>query len=189
MEEKREIYREAGDWGEGWEEWKERNFQALRCRPRSQKRAYIEVMEKGERGEEIKGSWEEEESEKESIGKGDPIVPFFQREVYFGKLSPSAKVRPFLILQNNLLNRLCWEEGYSTILVAPLSGRLAGGEYRIFIPQRDNLTRPSEVVLTAIGVISPAKLLWSRGRATILTEEEWGQVVEGVKKILGVEKW
>jgi mRNA-degrading endonuclease toxin of MazEF toxin-antitoxin module len=164
-----------------WREWVERNWDALRCRPRTQKGAYREIMEE----------WREGEMELESPShwQGDPISPFYQKEVYFGKLSPSSKTRPFLILQNNNLNRLCWAGLYSTILVAPLSGRLGGGDYRILIPQRDNLTRPSEVVLSAIGVISPAKLFWSRGQATTLTSDEWRKVVEGVKRVLGVELW
>ena len=150
-----------------FQEWLNKNINSLKCKPRTQRQSYIEFFE-----EEF---------------KGDKVPEFKRGEIYFAKLTNSAKTRPFLIYQNNYLNRACFEGVYHTVIVLPLSGQILGGDYRLFIKKRDNLTRDSEIVATAIGIISVSKILFSRGIATTLTEDELKKVDEMVKRVTGME--
>jgi mRNA interferase MazF len=147
-----------------YEKWLEKNLNSLKCKPRTQKKSYIEFFE-----EEF---------------KGDKVPLFKKGEIYFAKLTDSAKIRPFLIYQNDYLNRACYEGIYHTIIVLPLSGQLLGGDYRYLIKKRDNLTKDSEIVATAIGIISVSKVLFSKGIVTTLTDKELKDIDNIVKKVI-----
>jgi len=147
--------------------WLEKNKLALKCKPRTQRQSYINFFE---------GEF-----------KGDKISQFKRGEIYFAKLTDSAKVRPFLIYQNDYLNKACFEELYHTVVVLPLSGQILGGDYRIKIEKRDLMTKTSEIVATAIGIISTGKIIFSKGIVTKLTDEEMQKVDKAVKKVLGME--
>ncbi len=150
-----------------FKEWLKKNETSLKCKPRTQRASYIEFFEGEFKGEK---------------------VPFFKRgEIYFAKLTDSAKTRPFLIYQNDYLNRACFEGLYHTVIVLPLSGQILGGDYRVFISKRDNMTRDSEIVATAIGIISTGKIIFSKGLVTRLTDEEMKKVDLAVKKATGME--
>jgi mRNA interferase MazF len=151
-----------------FEKWLERNALSLKCKPRTQRASYIEFFE---------GEF-----------KGDKIPPFHRGEIYFAKLTDSAKTRPFLIYQNDYLNRACYEGIYHTVVVLPLSGQILGGDYRILIKKRDNMTRDSEIVATAIGIISTGKIIFSKGLVTKLTDEEMKKVDEAVMKVTGIKE-
>ncbi|WP_456470609.1 type II toxin-antitoxin system PemK/MazF family toxin [Caminibacter sp.] len=153
---------------ENFKEWLKTNELSLKCKPRTQRASYIEFFE---------GEF-----------KGDKVPEFKRGEIYFAKLTDSAKIRPFLIYQNDYLNRACFEGLYHTVVVLPLSGQILGGDYRIFIPKRDNMTRDSEIVTTAIGIISTGKIIFSKGIVTKLTKEELNRVDKAVKKVLGMEE-
>ena len=144
-----------------------RNENALKCKPRTQRVSFIEFFE-----EEF---------------KGDKVPEFKRGEIYFAKLTNSAKTRPFLIYQNDFLNKACFEGLYHTVVVLPLSGQILGGDYRIFIPKRDNMSKDSEIVATAIGIISTGKIIFSKGLVTKLTNEELKKVDIAVKKVLGMD--
>ena len=73
------------------------------------------------------------------------------------------------------------------MVVLPLSGQILGGDYRIFIPKRDNMSKDSEIVATAIGIISTGKIIFSKGLVTKLTNEELKKVDIAVKKVLGMD--
>ncbi|NPA87921.1 type II toxin-antitoxin system PemK/MazF family toxin [Caminibacter pacificus] len=150
-----------------FQEWLKKNELSLKCKPRTQRASYIEFFE---------GEF-----------KGDKIPEFKRGEVYFAKLTDSAKTRPFLIYQNDYLNRACYEGLYHTVVVLPLSGQILGGDYRVLIKKRDNMTRDSEIVATAIGIISTGKIIFSKGLVTKLTQEELQKVDSAVKKVLGME--
>jgi mRNA interferase MazF len=150
-----------------FQKWLERNENALKCKPRTQRASFIEFFE---------GEF-----------KGDKVPEFKRGEIYFAKLTNSAKTRPFLIYQNDYLNKACYEGIYHTVVVLPLSGQILGGDYRVFIPKRDNMTRDSEIVATAIGIISTGKILFSKGLVTKLNDEELKKVDIAVKKVLGMD--
>jgi len=150
-----------------YEHWLKHNIHALKCKPRTQRASFASFFE-----EEF---------------KGDKIPPFKRGEIYFAKLTPSAKTRPFLIYQNDLLNRACFEGHYHTIIVLPLSGQLLGGDYRVLIKKRDLMSKDSEIVATAIGIISTGKILFSKGIVTVLNQNELSAVDIAVKNVLGVD--
>jgi mRNA interferase MazF len=152
---------------EKFEEWFERNELSLKCKPRTQRASYIDFFE---------GEF-----------KGEKTPEFKRGEIYFAKLTESAKTRPFLIYQNDFLNEACRKELYHTVVVLPLSGQLLGGDYRILIKKRDLMTKDSEIVATAIGIISTGKIIFSKGLVTSLTEEEMQKVDNAVMKVLGVK--
>ena len=150
-----------------YDKWLEKNKLSLKCKPRSQKKSYIEFFE-----EEFKGE----------------KPPLFKRgEIYFAKLTESSKIRPFLIYQNNYLNKACFENEYHTVIVLPLSGQILKGDYRVLIKKRDNLTKDSEIVATAIGIISVSKIIFSKGLVTTLTKEELNKVDLAVKRATGMD--
>ena len=150
-----------------FQKWLKRNENALKCKPRTQRASFTEFFE-----EEF---------------KGDKVPEFKRGEIYFAKLTNSAKTRPFLIYQNDFLNKACFEGLYHTVVVLPLSGQILGGDYRVFIPKRDNMSKDSEIVATAIGIISTGKIIFSKGLVTKLTDEELKKVDIAVKKVLGMD--
>ena len=152
---------------EKFQKWLERNELSLKCKPRTQRASYIEFFE-GEL-------------------KGEKVPEFKRGEIYFAKLTDSAKTRPFLIYQNDFLNKACFEGLYHTVVVLPLSGQILGGDYRVLIKKRDNMSKDSEIVATAIGIISTGKIIFSKGLVTKLSKEEMKKVDEAVMKVLGVD--
>ena len=154
---------------ENFDKWYEKNALSLKCKPRTQRASFASFFE-----------------EDFSDFKGEKIPPFKRGEVYFAKLTNSAKTRPFLIYQNDYLNEACFKELYHTVVVLPLSGQILGGDYRVLIEKRDLMTKNSEIVTTAIGIISTGKIIFSKGIVTKLTEYEMKEVDEKVKKVLGI---
>ena len=150
-----------------YEKWLKRNALSLKCKPRTQRASFAEFFE---------GEF-----------KGEAAIEFKRGEIYFAKLTDSAKIRPFLIYQNNFLNKACFEDIYHTVVVLPLSGQILGGDYRVLIKKRDNMSKDSEIVATAIGIISTGKIIYSKGLVTKLTDEEMQKVDEAVLKVLGVK--
>jgi mRNA interferase MazF len=152
---------------ESYGQWFERNELSLKCKPRTQRASYAKFFE---------GEF-----------KGDKVPEFKRGEIYFAKLTDSSKTRPFLIYQNDFLNRACFEGHYRTVAVLPLSGQILGGDYRVMIKKRDQMSKDSEIVATAIGIISTGKIIFSKGVITKLTDEEMKKVDNAVMKVLGVE--
>ena len=150
-----------------YEKWLKKNALSLKCKPRTQRASFAEFFE---------GEF-----------KGEAAIEFKRGEIYFAKLTDSAKIRPFLIYQNNFLNKACFEDIYHTVVVLPLSGQILGGDYRVLIKKRDNMSKDSEIVATAIGIISTGKIIYSKGLVTKLTDEEMQKVDEAVLKVLGVK--
>ena len=150
-----------------YEKWLKRNALSLKCKPRTQRASFAEFFE---------GEF-----------KGEAAIEFKRGEIYFAKLTDSAKIRPFLIYQNNFLNKACFEDIYHTVVVLPLSGQILGGDYRVLIKKRDNMSKDSEIVATAIGIISTGKIIYSKGLITKLTDKEMQKVDEAVLKVLGVK--
>ena len=150
-----------------YKKWLKRNALSLKCKPRTQRASFANFFE---------GEF-----------KGEAAIEFKRGEIYFAKLTDSAKIRPFLIYQNNFLNKACFEDIYHTVVVLPLSGQILGGDYRVLIQKGDNMSKDSEIVATAIGIISTGKIIYSKGLVTKLTDEEMQKVDEAVLKVLGVK--
>jgi len=152
-----------------FEKWYEKNKLALKCKPRSQRASFASFFEDY------------------TEFKGEKIPPFKRGEIYFAKLTESSKIRPFLIYQNDYLNEACFKGLYHTVIVLPLSGQILGGDYRVLIEKRDLMSKPSEIVATAIGIISVSKIIFSKGLVTRLTKEELKKVDEIVMKVTGIK--
>jgi len=148
-----------------YNEWYSQNKNGLKCNPKSQKFSFADFIENGFESKIIK--------------------PFKRGEVYFGKIHKKSKKRPFLIYQNDFLNEACFRGEYNSILVLPLSGRIVETNLRVLISKRDNLTKDSQVVCNALGVIGVERLIFDEV-VTTLSDEELREVDKKVKEILGV---
>jgi len=154
-----------------YKEWAVRNKGTFICRPKTQKQAYIDAIEEMNANE-----------------KTVKMKPFFKGEIYFSDLTPdkSGKIRPVLIFQNDDLNRAVYLNLYHSVIIIPLTSRLLGGDYRVKIEKRDLMTKTSEIVCNAMGLVSADRILFKKGVVTVLTKEELKEVEEKVKKVLGV---
>jgi len=147
-----------------YNEWYELNKNGLKCNPRTQKYSFADFIENG---------------------FNNSLPPIFKRgDVFFAKIHKQSKKRPFLIYQNDFLNQACIKGEYNTILVLPLSGKVVDTNLRVTITKRDNLTKDSQIVCNALGVIGVEKLI---SYATTLTKEELNKVDIIVKDILGIK--
>ena len=148
-----------------YNEWYELNKNGLKCNPKSQKFSFADFIENGFENKEVKR--------------------FKKGEVYFGKIHKKSKKRPFLIYQNDFLNEAVFRGEYNSVLVLPLSGNIVDTNLRILIPKRDKLTKDSQVVCNALGVIGVERLIFDEV-VTILTSQELHEVDKKIKEILGV---
>ncbi len=154
---------------ENFEKWFERNELSLKCKPRTQRASFASFFE-----------------EDFADFKGEEVPEFKRGEIYFAKLTLSAKIRPFLIYQNDYLNKACHLNLYHTVIVLPLSGQILGGDYRVLIKKRDAMSKTSEIVCSAIGIISTGKIIFSKGIVTKLSLEELKKVDKAIKKATGI---
>ncbi len=156
---------------EEYKKWVLENKGTFICRPKTQKQAYMDALEEMNTNE-----------------KTVKMKPFYKGEIYFSDLTPtkSGKIRPVLIFQNDNLNRAVYLNLYHSIIIIPLTSRLLGGDYRVKIEKRDNMTKTSEIVCNAMGLVPSDRILFKKGIVTKLTEKELLEVEEKVKKVLGI---
>lgn len=98
----------------------------------------------------------------------------------FGKRynSEFGKVRPAVIVQNDIANRNIDKVVFKGVTVAPMTTVLAGGGVRVRIPKRDGLEMDSEICINEICTLDQSRL------GTILTnlaEEELAELNEKLK--------
>ena len=146
-----------------YEKWLERNRFSLLCKPNTQKEAYKNFFAT---------TW-----------SGIAPQPFFQYEIYYAKLLKQRKSRPFVILQNNNLNRACFDGDYHSVTVVPVSSRLKGGEYRVILESREGLIKRSEIVVNALGIIDIGCIEFERKCLTKLTETEINALKMALKRL------
>jgi len=150
------------------EEFGLEEFKGLGCTPRAQWLSFRKNLEKVEE--------EEINKDKNSFFLSTPVpapVPaFYQWEIYYGQVDKRTKPRPFLIVQQDRLNRAVQLGFHPSILVVPLSSRLSGGAFRLKILKREKLKRDSELVFPALGVVSVEIIWWEKGVIAKLTPEE-----------------
>ncbi|NPA55353.1 MAG: type II toxin-antitoxin system PemK/MazF family toxin [Epsilonproteobacteria bacterium] len=148
-----------------FEQWFSQNHKALQCNPKSQKFSFADFMEN-------------------SFSTTNTSISIHRGDVWYGKIHNKSKKRPFLIYQNDFLNRCCQMGEYASVIVIPLSSNIIQTTLRVLIPQRDNLKKDSQIVCNAIGLISVDKLLL---KATTLTNSELQTVDKVVTNILGIK--
>lgn len=152
---------------QNYDTWLEKNRFSLRCKPNTQKESYKNFF--GTR-------W-----------SATAPKHFFQYEIYYAKLLEHRKSRPFVILQNDHLNRACFEGEYHSITVAPISSRLKGGEYRVELNPREGLKKQSEIVINALGIIDVGSVEFERGCITVLTSKEITALQNAMKSLFRIE--
>ena len=97
--------------------------------------------------------------------------------VNFGKRynSEFGKVRPALIIQNNIANRVIERVAFKGVTLLPLTTRLSGGGLRVRIKARDNLEKTSEVCVNEICTLDLSRIDLSN-LLTALSEDEMQEV-------------
>ena len=80
--------------------------------------------------------------------------------VNFGKKynSEFGKVRPALIIQNDVANRNIDKVTFQGVTLLPLTTNLAGGAIRVLIPKREALDRDSEICINEICTLDKSRI-------------------------------
>ncbi len=112
-----------------------------------------------------------------------------QGEIYlvkFGKSYKSefGKIRPAVILQNNLFNTFLLTKKYKSVLVVPLSTLEEETEYKIKIKARDRLKKDSFIVASWICSVDIDRILLDKGLITKLNYDELEELKEKICKLL-----
>ena len=113
---------------------------------------------------------------KMSIKKGD----IYLANLGSRKDNDIGKIRPVLIFQNNLLNRMIDDSLYKDVIVIPLSSRVKENDFVFKVNARDRLEKDSILLCNAIKMINSDRLLIDEGMLTSLNNHE----IEAVEKIL-----
>ena len=93
--------------------------------------------------------------------------------VNFGKKynSEFGKVRPAVVVQNDVANRNIYKVAFKGVTVAPLTTMLAGGTLRIRIPSRDRLQKTSEICINEICTLDLSRFELDQPLTMLDTEE------------------
>lgn len=107
--------------------------------------------------------------------------------VNFGKKynSEFGKVRPALIVQNDIANRNIDKVPFKGVTLLPLTTNITGGTIRVFVPQRDKLLKESEICINEICTLDLSRIDQQK-RLTILTKAEMEEVETKLKMHLGI---
>jgi len=101
-------------------------------------------------------------------------------EVYlvnFGKKynSEFGKVRPALIIQNDVANRNIDRVDFKGVTVIPMSTNLFGGDLRVQIQKRDKLEQVSELCINELCTLDMSRI-YLDNLLTVLSDEELEEV-------------
>ncbi|MFK5882348.1 MAG: type II toxin-antitoxin system PemK/MazF family toxin [Sulfurospirillum sp.] len=107
--------------------------------------------------------------------------------VNFGKKynSEFGKVRPALIIQNDIANRNIDKVEFKGITVIPISTNLYGGDLRVKIQKRDNLKKDSEICINELCTLDISRIYLDK-LLTVLTSQELKEVEFKLLKHLGM---
>jgi mRNA-degrading endonuclease toxin of MazEF toxin-antitoxin module len=86
--------------------------------------------------------------------------------------SDLGKIRPVLIFQNDLLNRMVAEGYHSDIVVIPLSTQIRKNDFAFLLAARDRLKHDSVILCHAVKMIDADRLIGSEEPLTTLNTEE-----------------
>ena len=107
--------------------------------------------------------------------------------VNFGKRynSEFGKIRPALIIQNDVANRNIDKVDFKGVSVLPLTTNLTGGDLRVRIEKRDNLQKTSEVCINEICTLDQSRIDLDTLLAQ-LNKNEMNEVEQKLKKHLEI---
>ena len=101
-------------------------------------------------------------------------------EIYlinFGKKynSEFGKIRPGLIIQNNIANRNIDKVEFKGVTVIPITTNLCGGNLRVKIQSRENLIQDSEICINELCTLDLSRIDLDK-KLTTLNDEELEEV-------------
>jgi len=107
--------------------------------------------------------------------------------VIFGKKynSEFGKIRPALIIQNNIANRVIDKVAFKGVTLLPLTTRISGGSLRVILEARNHLRQRSEICINEICTLDLSRIDLSRCLTT-LTPEELKEIEEKLCLHLGI---
>ncbi len=107
--------------------------------------------------------------------------------VNFGKKynSEFGKVRPALIIQNDVANRNIDKVDFKGVTVIPISTSIFGGDLRTYIGKRDKLERNSEICINELCTLDISRIYLDT-ILTRLTKEELKEVAFKLSQHLGL---
>ncbi len=107
--------------------------------------------------------------------------------VNFGKKynSEFGKVRPALVIQNDIANRNIDKVTFKGVTLLPLTTNLAGGSIRVLIPKRDALDRDSEICINEICTLDQSRIRLDV-LLTRLSQNEMEEVERKLKSHLNI---
>ena len=122
----------------------------------------------------------DDSNNKLSLKRGDIYL------VNFGKKynSEFGKIRPALIIQNDIANRNIGKVAFKGVTLLPLTTNLAGGSVRVKITAKDNLKLNSEVCINEVCTLDLSRIDVKK-ILTKATEDEQKEIDEKLKKHLG----
>ena len=97
-------------------------------------------------------------------------------EIYlinFGKKynSEFGKIRPALIIQNNVANRNIDKVEFKGVTVIPITTNLCGGNLRVKIQSRENLLQDSEICINELCTLDLSRIDLNKKLTTLNSEE------------------
>lgn len=97
--------------------------------------------------------------------------------VNFGKKynSEFGKVRPALIIQNDIENRNIDKVKFKGVTVIPLTTNIFGGDLRVTVEPRDKLKKKSEICINELCTLDISRIKLDN-LLTILTKKEMEEV-------------
>jgi len=111
-------------------------------------------------------------------------------EIYlanFGKKynSEFGKVRPALVIQNDIANRNIDKVAFKGVTIIPMTTVLSGGDLRVTIQARESLERDSEVCINELCTLDMSRLQLEKC-LTILSQDEMDELEMKLKAHLGL---
>jgi mRNA interferase MazF len=107
--------------------------------------------------------------------------------VNFGKKynSEFGKIRPALIIQNDIANRNIDKVDFKGVSVIPLTTTISGGNLRVTINKRENLKQKSEICINELCSLDLSRIELDN-LLTKLTSKEIQEVNDKLKQHLGM---
>lgn len=107
--------------------------------------------------------------------------------VNFGKKynSEFCKIRPALIIQNDIANRNIDKVVFKGVTLLPLTTNITGGTIRVFIQGRDDLKKDSEVCINEICTLDISRINTNK-KLTCLQKSELDEVATKLQAHLGL---
>ncbi|MDD4883015.1 type II toxin-antitoxin system PemK/MazF family toxin [Sulfuricurvum sp.] len=107
--------------------------------------------------------------------------------VNFGKKynSEFGKIRPALIIQNDIANRNIDLVAFKGVTVLPLTTQLSAGDIRVMIKKRDALEQNSEICINELCTLDLSRIDETQ-KCTVLNPKELEEVESKLKRHLGI---